>query len=326
MAIQFLKGTSASFNAEGFTPVEDVFYILTDTHDFYLGNTKLSNGADLADAVASISKNAEDIIAIQNKLIKLENSEETEGSIRNIIRGYIDDVLSETSTNAVQNKVVTAALNTKADKADTYTKSEVDALVNEATTGRFVPVDELPTEDIDKEAIYLLPKPEAQEENIYDEYINPTGTADGWEKIGDTKLDLSGYVKKEDVEDALSATSVNPVQNKVVKAELDKKTVEVLNGANGVARVWNESDGGGVKFEHKDGTYSFVGVNDGGKDSVTGQLYSVDKNNGNVGTRLNMTNSGFFYTNGASSPAFTSEDEIATKKDISDAALTWGTF
>ena len=183
MAIQFLKGTSASFNAQDFTPVSDVFYMLTDTNDFYLGSVKLSNASDLAVAVANIAANAEDIAAINAKLVKLENTEETDGSIRNIIRGYLDGE---------------------------------------------------------------------------------------------------------------------------VATELAKKTDKELTGANGKALIFNESDGGGAKFEHKDGTMSFVGVNDGGENGITGQLYSVKKDaetGKNIGTRLNMTTEGFFYTNGNNSAA-----------------------
>lgn len=200
MAIQFLKGTSASFNAQDFTPVSDVFYLLTDTNDFYLGSVKLSNASDLAVAVANIAANAEDIAAINAKLVKLENTEETDGSIRNIIRGYLD---------------------------------------------------------------------------------------------GD------------------------------VATELAKKTDKELTGANGKALIFNESDGGGAKFEHKDGTMSFVGVNDGGENGITGQLYSVKKDSEtgkNIGTRLNMTTEGFFYTNGNNSAAYTAADEIATKGDVAGAS------
>ena len=41
----------------------------------------------------------------------------------------IDNKLDSESTNPVQNKVITEALNAKADKATTYTKTEVDSLV-----------------------------------------------------------------------------------------------------------------------------------------------------------------------------------------------------
>lgn len=105
-----------------------------------------------------------------------------------------------------------------------------------------------------------------------------------------------------------------------VKAALDNRTVQVVQGTNGTARIFNETDGGGAKFEHNDGTWSFAGVNDGGKDGITGQLYSVDKNDGNKGTRLNMTNNGFFYTNGKKSATdYTADDELATKGDVKNA-------
>ena len=32
--------------------------------------------------------------------------------------------------------------------------------------------------------------------NIYDEYVNTTGTTAGWEKIGDTQIDLTNYLQK----------------------------------------------------------------------------------------------------------------------------------
>lgn len=94
-------------------------------------------------------------------------------------------------------------------------------------------------------------------------------------------------------------------------------TQQEMQGPNGKAIVWNESDGGGVKFEHSDGTWSFVGVNDGGENGITGQIYSVKKNANEKyeGTRINLTSNGFFYTRKDSS-TYSANDEIATKGDI----------
>ena len=197
MAITFLKGTSASYSAPGFTPIADVFYFCTDTGDFYLGTQKLTNAADVAAAVESIAQNASDIVDINAKLLKLEGSESTTGSIRNIIRGYLD--------------------------------GEVQQKLNE-------------------------------------------------------KVDIA------------------------------------ITSANGRALIFNEADGGGAKYEHVDGTWSFAGVNEGGKTGITGQLYSVDHSDGNKGTRLNMTTNGFFYTNGKSNASYTAADEIATKGDVASAS------
>ena len=149
-------------------------------------------------------------------------------------------------------------------------------------------------------------------------------------KVGDKYIDLvianaSGehiYIPVGDLVDTYTAGDGIAIANNVIS--VSNRTVEVLNGPNGTARIWNEKDGGGVQFTHNDGTRSFTGVNDGGANGITGQLYSVDTKNGNLGTRLNMTNDGFYYFKGKTSAlAYTSDDEIATKGDIAAAAMVW---
>lgn len=51
-------------------------------------------------------------------------------------------------------------------------------------------VEELPASG-DSTTIYLMAKETSEEQNVYDEYVYVNGT---WEKIGDTKIDLSNYV------------------------------------------------------------------------------------------------------------------------------------
>lgn len=100
-------------------------------------------------------------------------------------------------------------------------------------------------------------------------------------------------------------------------------TEQEIVGANGKALIFNESDGGGAKFEHVDGTWSGISVNDGGENGLAAQIYAVkkDEHDKYVGTRINVTRTGIYYTNGANSMAYTAGDEIATKKDVSgDAA------
>lgn len=127
-----------------------------------------------------------------------------------------------------------------------------------------------------------------------------------------------------------SAGALSAVDKKYIDELPDllaNKTTQNLQGTNGLARIWNESDGGGVQFQHKDGTWSFVGVNDGGANGITGQLYSVDKNNGNLGTRINMTSDGFFYFKGKTGATqYTADDEIATLGDVQSVKdmLEWG--
>lgn len=81
-------------------------------------------------------------------------------------------------------------------KAQTYSQSEVDTLIAAAKNGRFIAVTALPTTDIDTKAIYLVPSSDPEAGNVKDEYINLDGTSSGWELIGSTAIDLSGYVQK----------------------------------------------------------------------------------------------------------------------------------
>jgi len=77
-------------------------------------------------------------------------------------------------------------------------------------------VEELPTTGISTTTIYLVPSDDPQSGNTYDEYINLNGTVSGWEKIGSTAIDLSGYYTSDET-DAL-------LDEKVDKDSFDEQT------------------------------------------------------------------------------------------------------
>ena len=78
-------------------------------------------------------------------------------------------------------------------------------------------VDELPAEG-ESGYIYLVLKEETAQGDIYDEWIwalQQDGTTYGWEHLGTTsEVTL-------EIDDAMSSTSENAVQNKVIKAYVD---------------------------------------------------------------------------------------------------------
>lgn len=84
-------------------------------------------------------------------------------------------------------------------KSETYTKEEVLELVNTLKRGLFNAVDFLP-ETGEPYIIYLIPSEDPEEKNIKDEYI---WVNESWEKIGSTKIDLSGYATIEQMNQAL---------------------------------------------------------------------------------------------------------------------------
>lgn len=100
-----------------------------------------------------------------------------------------------------------------------------------------------------------------------------------------------------------------------------KKVDRSMVGTNGTALLFNESDGGGAKFEHNDGSEAFVGVNDGGENGMMAQIYADKLVNGAwVGSRVNVYHNGIFYVSKANQEAgYTKnapEMEIVVKKDI----------
>ena len=131
----------------------------------------------------------------------------------------VDEALNEESENPIQNKVVTEALGDKADLAspeftgtpkvptasedsnDTqaantaFVKSAIAAAVGDIVSFDQQVVTELP-ETGEKGTIYLIANNSDEEQNVYDEYI---WTGSGYEHIGSTKVDLTGYVKEEDL-------------------------------------------------------------------------------------------------------------------------------
>ena len=109
-----------------------------------------------------------------------------------------------------------------------------------------------------------------------------------------------------------------------ITALLANKTDYAVNGANGRALIFNETDGGGAKFEHNDGTWSFAGVNDGGANGLAAQVYAVDSQNGYKGTKLDVTVGGLYYTKGEESGKPLAQrdveaNEVAVKGDITAA-------
>lgn len=76
-------------------------------------------------------------------------------------------------------------------KAETYTREEVQTLINAMTHLSFLIVAELPTTNISTTTIYLVPNGDlAPKPSVYDEYIYINNA---WEKIGSTQVDLSNY-------------------------------------------------------------------------------------------------------------------------------------
>lgn len=88
-------------------------------------------------------------------------------------------------------------------KANTYTKTEVTALIGDIKSIEIVKVTTLPATG-ESNKIYLVPANPASADNNYIEYIWVTSDSK-FESIGDTKIDLSGYWSKTELVEATAA-------------------------------------------------------------------------------------------------------------------------
>lgn len=86
-------------------------------------------------------------------------------------------------------------------KSDTYTKTEIASLIANVSTMSFEVVEVLPVENISANTIYLVPIEGASSGNAYTEYVYIRGK---WEVIGQTDVNLSGYVTAEQLNTALA--------------------------------------------------------------------------------------------------------------------------
>lgn len=134
-----------------------------------------------------------------------------------IVQTPVDSEMSPDSENPVSAKVIYEELAKKADKANTlagyfiedaYTKAEIKELLEKSAGGiTFIVVEKLPTENINKNTIYLVPNSTSQN-NDYDEYIYINGK---WEKFGgsdDSKVSITWVDKGGEVPSTATSNSL----------------------------------------------------------------------------------------------------------------------
>lgn len=124
-----------------------------------------------------------------------------------LARKYTDEKVISVSSDVINEAVTQAVAQSK-----TYTDQEVSKILS----FDIEVVATLPIEP-NNHTIYLIPKTLSSQNNGYYEYIY---TNSGWELIGDTEIDLSGYYKKEEVDQLIE-------DNKYV---LPVATADILGG------------------------------------------------------------------------------------------------
>ena len=154
-------------------------------------NTAISNAINTA--LASYSTTTQMNAAIATAIANYYTKAEVDALIANFITKSVNDLVNYYL------------------KSDTYTKAEVQQLIDAVKQFTYQSVAELPTASADTmNKIYLVPSTNPKTKNVKDEFITIATTDQGtttysWEQIGTTTVDLSGYYTSQQTDAAISA-------------------------------------------------------------------------------------------------------------------------
>ena len=231
---------------------------------------------------------------------------------------------------------ITALQTGKADKAttldgygitDAYTKTQTDSAISAAVAAsqhltKVVLGDEedLPeATEATQNAIYLKKIADGSENQYYEEFIVIN---DKWEKIGDTKVDLSNYATQSWV-----TSQIQPVST---KADANEAAIAVINGAGAGSLAQNLQD---AKNYADSLASNYATAAQGAKADTALQQADVTEGSANGTVAVKGTD---VVVHGLKSAAYAETTAFdaagaatvaeTTAKQYTDTALTWGTF
>ena len=317
-----------------------------DVADF--GSAQLHANLNSKDGVVTINDDKavatkDEVEAVETKVDAIDltpyaKSEEVNAELANkanasdlsALNATVEELSSKVEEKALQSDLEAEVARAEAKEAELVEKDgELEAAVNDEAVRATAAESELQGKITAEQA-----RAEAKEAEL--EAAIPTAAAQAVAQVVanapedlDTLKEVADYIaadktKAAEIENKLAEltakdaelTAKDEAQDTIINGKVDRN----MNGANGKALIFNESDGGGAKFEHNDGTWSFTGVNDGGENGIAGQIYVVKKNGeGKMeGTRIDMTKNALYYTVGAASAAerMVADNEIAVKGDV----------
>lgn len=190
-----------------------------------------------------------------NGLMSAADKAKLDGVEDGATKTIVDDAMSDTSTNPVQNKVVMEYIDSRGTLPPVSTQN--DTMLIQVVNGAYAlrtkesvfPVDDaLDTESKNAVENGVIAR---QLEIIQGHTQLANGTRDGLMSSSDyTKLrNIESGATKTIVDEALDAASTNPVQNKAVKAALDEKagTAVATTAANGLMSAADKTKLDGVE-------------------------------------------------------------------------------
>ena len=183
------------------TPKKGQFYF-----DTAANKEKYYNGTKWVDSVSTEEMNT----ALGNKVDKVSGKQlstndytaEEKTKLSGIAAGAQVNVIESVKVNgaaqAVTSKAVNITVPTKTSQLTNDSSFATQTYVNQQIGAidklKKAVVEALPSSNIDANTIYLVPSKSQGADNYYDEYMYINGK---WELIGNSKTDMTGFVKKQ---------------------------------------------------------------------------------------------------------------------------------
>lgn len=174
--------------------------------DSAANKVKYYNGTKWVDSVSTEEMNT----ALGDKVDKVSGKQLSTNDFTNDYKSKVDGIASGAQVNVVETvKVNNAALTPSAKAVNITVPTKTSQLTNDSgfATQTYVNqqigaidklkksiVSALPSSNIDANTIYLVPKSSTESGNYYDEYMYINSK---WELIGNSKTDMTGFVKKQ---------------------------------------------------------------------------------------------------------------------------------
>ena len=190
--------------------------IATSLANYYTKNQTMTSAeieAAISAALLTYSTTSEMNTAISNAINTALASYSTTTQMTAAIATAIANYYTKAEVDALIANFITKSVNDLVNyylKSDTYTKAEVQQLIDAVKQFTYVSVAELPTASADTmNKIYLVPSTNPKTKNVKDEYITIAVTDQGtttysWEQIGSTEIDLSGYYTSQQTDAAIN--------------------------------------------------------------------------------------------------------------------------
>lgn len=313
---------------EELTTLEEVKIIEHGTDDYAeLNNKPQINGHEL-----KAGDNTLDELGIQAKGDYVNTNEITDFIKKDVtdLENYYDKTNIDSKIEGFITKTVDDLTNYYK-KSETYTQEEVNQRISAIKTGGFKSVDQLP-ESGEENYIYLVPAKKSFAQNIKDEYIWLTDTQ-AFEQIGNTQLDLEGYVTDDSLtqklQEYVTNTALEEKLQEYAKASQIPDTSEFITDAEVDAKLLNKADKSEIpsldNYYTKDETYSSSEVDEKIKEASGADLSAYLKKEEASETYLDKTTASQTYATKGEIPdtkefitETTADGKYASKDEIAD--------